>query len=115
MSSLSINCILIIRREKLFGSRREGGMISAPSFVQFGEIPADLSPFLFGFYLLFGELTPLMISKTNYQIHENHNCSHGNRLKACGDHESRLQMWVEDIEIYRMRELQQHGVPRECF
>lgn len=24
--------------------------------------------------------------------------SHGNRLKASGGHESRLQMWVEDIK-----------------
>lgn len=52
MSSLSINCILIIRREKLFGSRREAGMISAPSFVQFGEIPADFSLFSLRFLFI---------------------------------------------------------------
>lgn len=51
------------------------------------------------FYLLLCELVSLMISKTNYQIHENHNCSHGNRFKASGNHESRLQMWVENIKI----------------
>lgn len=40
-----------------------------------------------------------MISKTNYQIHEKHYCSHGNGLKASGDHESGPQMWVEDIKV----------------
>lgn len=37
-------------------------------------------------------------TKTNNQIHQNHNCSHGNTLNASGDNESRLQMWAEDIK-----------------
>lgn len=37
-----------------------------------------------------------MISKTNYQTHEKRYCSHGNGLKACGDHERAPQMWAED-------------------
>lgn len=58
-----------------------------------------LSDFPRQFYLLLRELISLMISKTNYQIHEKHYCSHGNGLKASGDHESRPQMWVEDITV----------------
>lgn len=42
-----------------------------------------------------------MISKTNYQTHEKHYCSHGNGLKASGDHERAPQMWAEDIKVKR--------------
>lgn len=58
-----------------------------------------LSDFPRHFYLLLPELISLMISKINYQIHEKHYCSHGNGLKASGDHESGPQMWVEDIKV----------------
>lgn len=28
-----------------------------------------------------------------------HKCSHGNGLKASGNHESKALMWVEDIKV----------------
>ncbi len=85
------------------GAKRKNAI---PTIVQFGNTDFSLCRFC----LLLWELVSLMISKTNYQIHENHNCSHGNRLKASGDHESRLQMWVEDMKISRIREFPQHSV-----
>lgn len=36
-------------------------------------------------------------------------CSHGNGLKAFGNHESKLLMWVEDIKV---REFQQCSARR---
>lgn len=83
------------------------------SLVKHCSILSDYS--LCQFYLLLWELASLMISKTNYQKHENHNSSHGNRLNAPGDHESRLQMWAEDIKIWRIREFQQRSVHYEYF
>lgn len=49
-----------------------------------------------------------MISKTKYQTHEKHYCSHGNGLTASGDHERGLQIWAEDTSVQRNK-----GIP-EC-
>lgn len=54
-----------------------------------------------------------MISKKKKnQIHEMHKCSHGNGLKASGNHESKPLMWVEDIKV---RGFQQCSTRKERF
>lgn len=71
---------------------------AVPAIVQFVKTLQCLLRFSRQLYLLLWELI-LMISKTNYQIHGKHYCSHGNGLKASGDHESRPQISVEDIKV----------------
>lgn len=50
--------------------------------------------------------------KKKKQICEMRKCSHGNGLKASGNHKSKPLMWVEDMKV---RGFQQYSARKECF